>query len=68
MKVELNSKEVELLASELESDIRELRGLIASSDMRKETRDDIRKDKIMLTDILEKVKTAAVDERRKAAA
>ncbi len=68
MKVDLNPKEIDLLASELESSIRELRGLIASSDMRKETRDDIRKDKIMLMDILVKVKTAAVEERQKAAA
>ncbi len=58
MKVELEPKEVELLVCELETIIPELRGLIASG-MRKELRDDIKKDKFMLMDILEKLKMAA---------
>jgi hypothetical protein len=66
MKVDLKPKEIELLATQLESTIQELRGLIASG-MRKEMRDDIRKDKMMLMDILEKVKMAAREEYKAAA-
>jgi hypothetical protein len=58
MKVELDKKEVDLLVSELESIIPELRGLIASG-MRKNLRDDIRKDKVMLLEIVQKLKMAA---------
>jgi hypothetical protein len=66
MNVHLEPKEIELLATQLESTIQELRGLIASG-MRKDMRDDIRKDKLMLMDILEKVKMAAVAEKEKVA-
>lgn len=58
MKVELEPKEIELLVGELENIIPELRGLIASG-MRKDLRDDIKKDKFMLMEILEKLKMAA---------
>ncbi len=67
MKVELDTKEIQLLIGELETVIRELRGLIASG-MRKEMRDDIRKDKMMLIDILEKVKMAGRVKEHHAAA
>lgn len=58
MKVELEPKERDLLVTELESIIPELRGLIASG-MRKELRDEIRKDKVTLMEVLEKLKMAA---------
>jgi hypothetical protein len=58
MKVELEPKERDLLVVELESIIPELRGLIASG-MRKELRDDLKKDKVILMDVLEKLKKAA---------
>ena len=64
MNIHLEPKEIELLATQLESTIQELRGLIASG-MRKNMRDDIRKDKLMLMDILEKVKMTAVAEKEK---
>ena len=67
MKVELDTKEMQLLIGELETVIRELRGLIASG-MRKDMRDDIRKDKMMLIDILEKVKMAGRVKEHHAAA
>jgi hypothetical protein len=58
MKVEFEPKEIELLVTELQSNISELRGLIASG-MRKDLRDDIRKDKVTLMEILEKLEIAA---------
>ena len=67
MNIHLEPKEIALLATQLESTIQELRGLIASG-MRKDMRDDIRKDKLMLMDILEKVKMAAIEEKEKVAA
>lgn len=59
MNVQLEPKEIELLVCQLESTIQELRGLIASG-MPKDMRDDIRKDKVMLMEILEKVKMAVM--------
>lgn len=67
MNVHLEPSEIVLLATQLESTIQELRGMIASG-MRKEMRDDIRKDKLMLMEILEKVKMAAIEEKKKVAA
>ena len=67
MNVHLEPKEIVLLATQLESAIQELRGMIASG-MRKDMRDDIRKDKLLLMDILEKVKMAAIEEKKKVAA
>lgn len=58
MKVELEPKERDLLVTELESIIPELRVLIASG-MRKELRDEIREDKVTLMEVLEKLKIAA---------
>ena len=58
MKVELKPEEKDLLITELESIIPEIRGVIASG-MRKDLRDEMRKDKFMLEDILEKLKKAA---------
>ena len=58
MKLELKLKERDLLVTELESIIPELRGIIASGG-RKEHRDEIRKDKEVLMKILEKLKKAA---------
>ncbi len=58
MKVELKPQERDLLITELESIIPELRGVIASG-VRKDLRDEMKKDKEMLIDILDKLKKAA---------
>lgn len=58
MKFDLQPQEVDLLIRELETMIQELRGLIASG-MRKDLRDDIRKDKDMLMEIVVKIRAAA---------
>lgn len=58
MVVELEPKEIDMLVCELESIIPELRGLIASG-MRKDLRDDLKKDKFALMEILEKLKISA---------
>jgi hypothetical protein len=58
MKVELEQKEIEMIVGELRTNISELRSLIASG-MRKELRDDIRKDKLALMGIVAKLEAAA---------
>lgn len=58
MKVELKPREKELLITELEHIIPELGGVIASG-VRKDLRDEMKKERDMLRDILEKLKMAA---------
>jgi hypothetical protein len=58
MKVEFKRDEIDLLVYELESILPELRGIIASGGP-KEQRDEMRKDKFKLMDILDKLKKAA---------
>ncbi len=58
MNVEFEPKERDLLVTELESILPELRGMIASG-IRKDLRDDMKKDKVVLYSILEKLKKAA---------
>ncbi len=59
MIIELNPKEKELLVTELEKTIiPELRGEIASG-MRKELREEFKKDEEVLKNVLEKLKKAA---------
>ncbi len=58
MKLELKPQERDLLVIELESIIPELRGVIASG-VRKDLRDEMKKDKEMLIEILDKLKKAA---------
>jgi len=59
MIVNLNNKEKELLITELEeTTIPELRGVIASG-MRKNLRDELKEDEIVLKGLLEKLKIAA---------
>ncbi len=59
MIIDLNKREQELLITELEkSTIPELRSLI-SHGMRKESRDELKEDEVVLKDLLEKLKKAA---------
>jgi len=59
MVVNLNDKEKELLITELEgTTIPELRGVIASG-MRKNLRDELKEDEVVLKGLLEKLKIAA---------
>jgi len=59
MIIDLNKKEQELLITELEkSTIPELRGLI-SHGMKKESRDELKADEVVLKELLEKLKKAA---------
>ncbi len=58
MKLDLDPKEIDLLISELEAIIPELRGVIASG-VKKDLKDELKKDKLMLMDILEKLRKAA---------
>ncbi len=58
MNVEFEPKERDLLITELESILPELRGIIASG-VRKDLRDEMKKDKVILYTILEKLKQAA---------
>ncbi len=58
MKLDLKPQERDLLVTELESIIPELRGVIASG-VQKDLRDEMKKDKEMLIEILDKLKKAA---------
>jgi hypothetical protein len=58
MKIDLKPDEVQLLVTELESIIPELRGIIASG-CRKDLRDEMKQDKLKLMEILEKLKAVA---------
>jgi hypothetical protein len=58
VKLELDTEERDVLVPELESVIRELGGVIASG-VRKDLRDEMKKERDMLRDILERLKTAA---------
>jgi hypothetical protein len=59
MIVNLDKTERDLLVTELEeTTIPELRGMIASG-MRKELRDDLKRDEVALKNVLEKLKIAA---------
>jgi len=59
MVIDLNKKEKELLITELEeTTIPELRGVIASG-MRKNLRDELKEDEVVLKGLLEKLKIAA---------
>lgn len=57
MNVELKEQERDLLIKELEYIIPELGGVIASGG-RKDWRDEMKKEKVMLNEILEKLKIA----------
>ncbi len=60
MVVDLEKKEWELLISELEDTaIPQIRELIASGSMRKDSRDEMKKDEVVLKTLLEKLKKAA---------
>lgn len=58
MKIELKPRERDLLVTELESIIPELRGIIASG-VKKDLRDELKEDKNVLMEILDKLKKAA---------
>jgi hypothetical protein len=58
--IDLNAKEKELLVTELEKTaIPDLRILIASGSMRKNSRDELKQEEIALKDLLAKLKLAA---------
>jgi hypothetical protein len=60
MMIDLNAKEKELLVTELEKTaIPDLRILIASGSMRKNSRDELKQEEIALKDLLAKLKLAA---------
>ncbi len=60
MTIELNSKEKELLISELErTAIPDLRILIASGSMRKNSREELKQEEVVLKGLLEKIRLAA---------
>jgi hypothetical protein len=60
MNVNLERKEWELLVAELEGTaIPQIRELIASGSMRKDSRDEMKKDEVVLKTLLEKLKKAA---------
>ncbi len=58
MIIDLKPQERQLLITELESILPELRGFIASG-VKKDLRDELKKDKETLIEILNKLKTAA---------
>ncbi len=58
MKIELDPKERDLLVSEIEHILPELGGTIASG-LRKELWEELRREKLMLLGILDKLKLAA---------
>jgi len=58
MQINLEPKERDLLITELESILPELRGMIASG-IRKDLRDEMKVDKEVLYEILDKLKKAA---------
>jgi hypothetical protein len=60
MIVNLEKKELDLLVTELEKTaIPQLRELIASGSMRKESRDEMKEEEVMLKTLVEKLKKAA---------
>jgi hypothetical protein len=60
MIVNLEKKELELLVAELEGTaIPQIRELIASGSMRKDSRDEMKEDEVALKTLLEKLKKAA---------
>jgi len=60
MMIDLDAKEKELLVTELEKTaIPDLRILIASGSMRKNSRDELKQEEIALKDLLAKLKLAA---------
>ncbi len=60
MMIDLNTKEKELLVTELEKTaIPDIRMLIASGSMRKRSRDELKEEEVVLKDLLNKLKLAA---------
>ncbi len=60
MMIDLNVKEKELLVTELEqAAIPDIRLLIASGSLRKSSRDELKREEVVLKDLLEKLKLAA---------